>query len=755
MFQTKFIKGFALVVALCSVVNAFSFGVTASDDVIYAFNFDEGQQQTDIFSDTMFTIENKKLRTIAAESSFTLPNVTKNSTLEFKLKSAVNEAIPKFNVNLGNTSITYVNDYRVNSAWDDKISMYNRVTWGAAVSTAWANGEGDIPADTFFPENGKEYMLRLDSYENKHDLYIDGVLVISGDCVGTLDSYNAEIVIYNAAKGVYIDDITVKELTKAPESPIPGWGDTGNTEGDQSGNQSDETEETGNTYIYTFDDGNLPKEFSSDYYNVEDGRLKIISGNGSFTLKDVPRNGSIEFRIEAAAGGVIPNLTLTLKTCDLSYTANYVQDKTWDDVFSLRNTENSWSQIAEAWASADTFFPEKDGGHIVKFIADGNTYSLYIDNVQKLSAECPTVSDNQSFDLRFLHSDKNGAIKNVGFYLDDIMVNGIYADKEFGIPSLPELLPDGETELYSQSFDKLTVPPAKGNGVDYKENVIEDGHLCASVGKGFIIPSTYSDHRLEMDIQSEGQKKINIRFDLKKNLSGYKYEVVYEDSDTETPGSKWTFIKKDSDGKETLAMVERSLDDISSTELRHLSIECYSNTLAVYIDGQLVADAPSSMLKGVDYSSWAYTEVYPYKVLSSAETFIINNIRLVGLPMDISDAVSCTEQVFMNDDKQVSLISELTPGKVKMSAKVSSIDMDMSRNITAIMVMFKNGYMTKAVAKTVSLPEMRLLPAKYTPVELEMEVSANDLAGENTQIEFYVWGDMNNMTSCGGLSTLN
>ncbi|MBP3360181.1 MAG: hypothetical protein J6N52_04960 [Clostridia bacterium] len=742
MLQNKVINKIVAATLLCFVLNCFSCCVPVLGDSDCSFNFDDGTLDEKIFSNEMFAVENKKIKAITSESSFSIPDIKKNSSIEFKLKPTESGYIPKFNVKIGNASVSYINDNRISSSWNDKISLYNRVTGGNAVSSVFADGTGNTPEGTFFPDKGEEYTIRFDSYENIHYFFINGNLIVSGACEGILNEYNAEVILYGAADKVYIDDITVKELKSKPNT------------GGGSFEEDTETDIVGSTYLYTFDDGLLPKEFSSDNFCVEDGRLKTISPNGSFTLKDLHRNGYVEFNIEAAADCTIPDLTFSLRNGELAYTSNAAVDKAWDDVFKLRNAEDNWSQIAELWNSGKgSFFPEKDGGYTIKYMVDGDTYSLFIDGVLKMSADCPTVSSKQSFDMTIIYGDGKGAIKNGIFYLDDIVASGIYPEKECGIPKLPELSNEKETELYFQGFDDTLLN--KCDGIDYKDNEINNGILYVKSGNGFVIPSSYSNHRLEMDMKLEKQEKLKIKYDMKKNLSGSKYEIIYEDSDTTIPGSKWTFSKKDSDGKIELAAVNRDVDDIVSSEFRNIAIECLSNTIAVFVDGELVADAPSAMLKGVDYSSYSYTEFYPYRSTEEDEVVLVDNIRLSGYQMDVNDAVSCVGQKFFNDGKQVNSISELRPGKVKVEANISSIDMNNIKNVTAIMVMFKDGYLSKAIAKPVSLPKMRFLPAKTMKVQLEMDVTEKDLSGNNTQFEFYVWDDINNMTSCGGLSKLN
>lgn len=713
---------------------------TYSDDVFYSYDFNDGVLPAE-FDTSAFTVENGQLKTTTAGSSFTLPDVSKNCSFEFKMKLADSTTLPKFNVNFGNTSVTYDNLYRQNNTWDDKLSIYNRITW-ATVKTVWANGNG-VPADTFFATDKNEYSLKYIAYENMHSLYIDNALIFAEECSGDMASYNVSFSINNAASGVYLDDIKVKRKTDASVE-------------DPEDEPTEEPVPDKNTYIYTFNDGNIPEEFNSSGFSIENDKLRVDGATGSFTLTNVPKDCSIEFKIEPTKDGVIPHLNLLLRTCNFSYTANYVQNKTWDDSIRMYDTEKNNEEFAVAWAG-DSFLPEKAGGHVAEFIAYGDVYSLYIDNVLIISEERPVTEEKESYDLTFSHKNGNGTIPNTGFYLDDIVVKGVYEAHDTVRPSLPSLSADGATEMYFQSFDSLTALPSAENGVDYRANTIENGSLCVTEGEGFVIPSVYSNHVLEMDIQSKDREALEIKIDLKKDQDGYGFEVVYKDTDTSTPGSKWTFIKKDFDGKEILSEVERSVDDITSSQLSHLSIESFNDRLAVYIEDELVAEAVASMLKGADYSAWVSTEFYPSK-LSEDEAeaaVIVNNIGLTAYPMDISDAISCSRQVFINNDETITSISQVNPGKVKIKANAVSIDSDMSRDVTAIMVMFKDGYMINASAKTVTLPKMRLLTANNIPIELEMDISENDLAGEDIKIEFYVWDNLKNMASCRGLSELN
>ena len=694
---------------------------------VYSYDFDDGNLP-EIFNSAMFTAENGKLKVNGASSSFTLANVPEDNIFEFKIKALDEAYIPTFVVQFGSISVKHFDNYYRYNGGNDRFTLSDRTNW-TSVGDIWASNAKKV----FLPKES-EHTIKTVVKDKKHSLYIDGTMIFEQECTGDKMSSVVFSLAKDAVSGIYLDDIVLKEYTEEPDKP-------------DKPEEPEEPEAVGGTYTYTFNDGILPEEFAS--YSIENDKLKIDSGNGGVTFKNVPGNCSFEFKIEALPEHVIPNLGVQIRKCSIIYTANNVVNKSWDDCFKGYNLEKNSEQFADAWAGGN-FLPDKTGGHTVKYTAYGDTYSVYIDDMQVFSGECATEDDSESYDLKFTHSDAKGAVVNPGFYIDNIIIKGIY-DAE--APSLPELAPTGKTVIYEQSFDSLTELPESGNGVDYGANKVEDGHLCALDGESFTVPSVYSDHSFEMDIRAKNQKSLEIHIDLKKSMSGYGYEVVYTDTDTGTPGSKWTLIKKDSGGRKVLSETERDTDDITSEKDTHLYIECFSSRLAVYVNDEKAAETETSMLNGVEYSSWASTEFAAKK--TDEDALLINNIRLTAYPMDISDAVSCKNQKFISGDNVITSASELTVGKIKVSADASSIDPDFAREAVAVMVVFKDGQLIKAAAKNVSLPKMQLMSPENIPIELETDISQKDLESGSIQTEFYLWDSFGEMTSCGGLSVLH
>jgi len=179
--------------------------ITVTDStspVIYSFDFDNGKLPEEFDGKTL-SVENGMLK-VAGGEGFTFSGMHRNCSVEFKIIPAENDSVPQFSVQTGNGSFTFYDNNRQNSSWSDKISLYNSITWGNAVSTAWANG-------TFFGNSQNGYTVKCVSKDENISLYINGSRVLTGKCAGNADDYK---VIFsagsNAENGIYLDDITVE-----------------------------------------------------------------------------------------------------------------------------------------------------------------------------------------------------------------------------------------------------------------------------------------------------------------------------------------------------------------------------------------------------------------------------------------------------------------------------------------------------------------------------------------------------------------
>ena len=73
---------------------------TFSDDALYSFDFGDGTLP-EIFGSDVFGVENGRLKITSSKSKVTFSDVPKNSSIELKIKTDGNSAIPKFNAELG------------------------------------------------------------------------------------------------------------------------------------------------------------------------------------------------------------------------------------------------------------------------------------------------------------------------------------------------------------------------------------------------------------------------------------------------------------------------------------------------------------------------------------------------------------------------------------------------------------------------------------------------------------------------------
>ena len=246
MLKNKLIKKLAFAVTVCSLANVFSFGMTAMadapayDGVICAYDFNDAALPEG-FDSTMFEVQNGALKALNTGSGFTLSNLPKDVSVEFKVKPLENSEIPSINVEIGNAAISYEDaNFRGNAqgaSWDDVIRMKSKVT-GASVANVWADGKQSRPKGSFFPDTENGHTLKYVSRDNVHSLYIDGVLTLTGECQGKLSAYNFSFNVGSLSDhGVYLDDIVVKD------GSVP--------------------------YSYNFDDNKLPAEFDSTKFSAE------------------------------------------------------------------------------------------------------------------------------------------------------------------------------------------------------------------------------------------------------------------------------------------------------------------------------------------------------------------------------------------------------------------------------------------------------------------------------------------------------
>ena len=75
----------------------------------YHYDFNSGVLPSE-FDSTKFEVENGKLKTTAPDSSFTFPT-SKECSIEFKIKASGENGMPKFSLQMGNTSLSFVNNF--------------------------------------------------------------------------------------------------------------------------------------------------------------------------------------------------------------------------------------------------------------------------------------------------------------------------------------------------------------------------------------------------------------------------------------------------------------------------------------------------------------------------------------------------------------------------------------------------------------------------------------------------------------------
>jgi len=232
----------------------------------YTFNFESGVLSKE-FDTNNFFIQDGMLRVRGADSSFEFKNMSKNASLEFKIKSADNEYIPPFYVEIGNAQVSYKNNFTdPTKGWNDEIPIYNRVNWDASQSQkVWADGGAGKPKGNFFPVNEDGYTLKYVAKDGVHSLYIDGALRLQSTLTGELSAYNIKFTVGNAATtGMYIDDIKVELLDLVPE-----FGATVSAEGDtKTCNVTlKNIEDTNNVIFACFKGGSLVKAEVRDCTN--------------------------------------------------------------------------------------------------------------------------------------------------------------------------------------------------------------------------------------------------------------------------------------------------------------------------------------------------------------------------------------------------------------------------------------------------------------------------------------------------------
>lgn len=395
MLKNKLIKKLAFAVTVCSLANVFSFGMTAMadapayDGVICAYDFNDAALPEG-FDSTMFEVQNGALKALNTGSGFTLSNLPKDVSVEFKVKPLENSAIPSINVEIGNAAISYEDaNFRGNAqgkSWDDVIRMKSKVT-GASVANVWADGKQSRPKGSFFPDTENGHTLKYVSRDNVHSLYIDGVLTLTGECKGKLSAYNFSFNVGSLSDhGVYLDDIVVKD------GSVP--------------------------YSYNFDDNKLPAEFDSTKFSAENGMLKANGAGSKVTFAAVPKNCVVEFKLKPISTEALAEFSLGFGNISFSYD-NYGSVNSGSDSIVVYERVDSWSQLQKVWANGQggrpsgSFFPANTDGHTLRAVSYGNTYSVYIDDTQMFTGT-ENAGEMSAYNVIF---EASGAM-----YLDDVVV---------------------------------------------------------------------------------------------------------------------------------------------------------------------------------------------------------------------------------------------------------------------------------------------------------------------------------------------
>ena len=472
MSQIKKLKRLALATALCLFTNMVCFAeqpTAVVDDapILGSYNFDDGELPAN-FSSFNFKVEDGKLRAFGKWSKFSFADMPRNCSIEFKIKPIENRIIPRFYVKLRDDATFYYNNNSVIS--EDPSSQF--ILMSSSDNQQKGN---DSVSETNHFKPGNEYTLKYFAQDNEYGVYLNGEQIISASYEpqsGEIKSgMEFALMCEDNTVGIidfYLDDIVVRGKASALDIPSDAM------------------------YAYNFEDGRLPNGFNATDYSIEDGELKINSKICTFSFPGLAKDSSIEFRIKPIEGFVIPHFNVLVGNGSFSYTANYCQNPSWDDRFVVYNAETWGSHVGSVYAG-DTYFSEKQRGHKVRVVAEGDTHSLYIDDNEILSAECPVKDGKEGYDLTFTLTGKD-QFENVGFYLDDIVVKGKMAGADI----------DAEI-LHEYNFDDGIMPLS----FDSSAFRAEDGRLRSSgSSSSFSIPNVPKNSYVEFKMASAADNVI-------------------------------------------------------------------------------------------------------------------------------------------------------------------------------------------------------------------------------------------------------
>lgn len=172
---------------------------------------------------------------------------------------------------------------------------------------------------------------------------------------------------------------------------------------------------------YNFNNEHLPAEFDAKNFSVVNNQLKANGAGSKFSFFAMPKDCSIEFKIRPVENERIPKFNVQIGNGSFTYYDNNSENSTWSDRFFLYNSVTWGDAVSSKWAN-ETFFPDTINGHTLRYDADGDTHSMYIDNTLIFSGECVGTSD--SYDVIFTINED---AKN-GLYLDDITVKYLNKD---------------------------------------------------------------------------------------------------------------------------------------------------------------------------------------------------------------------------------------------------------------------------------------------------------------------------------------
>lgn len=411
MFKTKLIKKLALVVTICSLANVFSFGtgVLAADEDngVTTYNFDDGVLPEGLDS-TMFTVENGMLKVNDKDSVFAVGDMSANYSIEFKIKPFADNVEKAFNLHFGNATIYYDGANGQNSSWDDAVTLKKRAD-GSQISKLWAKG-------SYFPDRTNGHTVKAVVNSNMHSFYIDGSLIISGECTEAASSNDISFSLASfATDGVYLDDIVITKMADSAEITTSGA-----------------------LYAYNFNDGVLPARFDSSLFSVENQMLKMTNPSSSFSFTNVPKHSSMELKLKPVDGTVIPKFSLNFGNLSISYDNWASVNGSGSDKIVVYE-RIGWSTLTTLWADGGggrptgSFFPAANGIHTIKVITYGDNHKLYLNDVCVLNQEYSGKMN--SYDLSFMLS-KSAAYD---VYIDDIIVKD-------------------STEPYNYNFDDGVLP---------------------------------------------------------------------------------------------------------------------------------------------------------------------------------------------------------------------------------------------------------------------------------------------------------